>query len=363
MSDLVIEQAVLHRTGSASRLVARSPGFGDDWQVEAERLASAFGEPPEGMACPAAVFAQPLGKQHVAIVQVADLGAEAAARPAALGFHFLIVPRDAYNRLWGDPFLLADRVPPSWQARGSVPTLTWPADPLPRRMVQEVQTVLQRTKTAALPEDVEVPTDGEAGDEPPAEEGLSPALLGGTQVLVDGGKVVFERPGPDPELIRGLWTLLPASTRCQLWPATFAFANTLQFDALVVPPGTLTPQAYPGYTNEDQACEYPQGYYELNLQIAAEAGNQAELDALFARRSWAEMWRLGLTLLVVFTILAVALNLLQSPPAPTPDPEAKRRRQAAAVAGLVGAGTNPWTAVGLLRADKRLPKKPIKELP
>ena len=57
-----------------------------------------------------------------------------------------------------------------------------------------------------------------------------PALLGGVQILVDGGKLVFLRPAPDPGLIRGLWTLLPGPMRTALWPATFAFGNALGFD-------------------------------------------------------------------------------------------------------------------------------------
>jgi hypothetical protein len=363
MPDIVIEQAILLRASGGGRLVARSPGFLDDWQAEAGRLAAGLGDRPGGVACPAAVFAQPLGKEHVAVVQVADQGSDEAGRPAALGFHFLAVPRQAYERLWGDPFALADRVKPAWQARGSLPALSWPAEPLPPRTVHEVQRVLQRTKGAALPEDEEIPADWDRANVITPENSESPALLGGTQVLVDGGRLVFERPGPDPGLVRGLWTLLPASTRCRLWPASFAFGNALAFDALVVPTGTRLDEGYGGYTNEDQACEYPQGYYELNLQIAAETGNQADLNALFGRRSSAETWRLGLVLLVVFTVLAVAVRLIQSP-GPGPDKkETPGRPRAATAAGVVGVGTNPWTALALLKGDEHLLKQARKEAP
>src|SRR5207237_215461 len=112
--------------------------------------------------------------------------------------------------------------------------------------------------------------------------GDSVTLLGAAQALVDGGPVVFERPAPDPDLVRRLWLLLPASTRAELWPAEFAPANALGFDLLVTPKAG---DDCAGYLSEQQAGDYPEGRYELNLQIAAEAGDQAALDALFARRS------------------------------------------------------------------------------
>jgi hypothetical protein len=164
---------------------------------------------------------------------------------------------------------------------------------LPVRTVEHVQQVLKR-------------------------DGDSPTLLGGAQVLVDGGRVVFERPGPAPDLIRGLWTLLPTQTRGQLWPATFAFSNRLGFHALVVPKARGV--EYSGYVNEEQAGSYPEGRYELNLQIAAEAGDQKELDILFARRGRAETWRFALFLLFFIAVLLFVLNLVSpTPPAAAPD--------------------------------------------
>jgi hypothetical protein len=365
MADVVVEQAIWTRSGGHGRLLARSAGFRDEWLEKAERMAASFGERPPGLACPAAVFARPLGKNHVAIVQVADGPGEEEAPDRPLLFHFLVVPRPAYQNLWGDPFALADRAVPPWEARGQLPSPSWPFEPLPPRTVREVQRVLQRTKAGALVEDQDLPADWNPEDVAgPPEHSLGPALLGGTQVLVDGGRLVFERPGPDPELVRGLWTLLPASTRCHLWPASFAFGNALGFDAVVVPPGAGRGEAFAGYTDEDQACEYPQGRYELNLQIAAEAGNQAELDALFGRRSWAETWRLGLTLLVVVGLLALAMNWLQRPdkPRPTNPPAAIKYGKVTAAAGMISAA-NPWTAVGILHADRHLRNQSRREAP
>src|SRR5439155_20318063 len=188
-------------------------------------------------------------------------------------------------------------------------------------------------KPGALAEDQE--PAGKASVRSP-ENSESPALLGGVQVLVDGGRVVFERDQADTGLIPALWTLLPTRSRCQLWPASFAFGNALGFDALIV--ARAVGEAFAGYTDEDQAAEYPQGNYELRLQVAAEAGDQPELDALFARRSWAETWRLGLTLLGVLAVLVVLLRLFEpgaarrQPPALSPAEPAER----AALAGGVG---------------------------
>jgi len=71
-------------------------------------------------------------------------------------------------------------------------------------------------------------------------------------------------------------------------------------------------EAYDGYLTEEQAADYPQGRYELSLQTAAEAGDQGELDALFARRSRAQTWRLGWLLLAVMVVLLVVMSLVNS---------------------------------------------------
>src|SRR5262249_15858286 len=155
----------------------------------------------------------------------------------------------------------------------------------------------------------------------------SPALLGGVQVLVDGGRVVFERPAPDTGLLKGLWTLLPNSTRNTLWPASFAFSNALRFDALVTPP--VPAPAFEGYSNEDQEAEYPAGRYELSLQTAAEAGDQGAIDSLLNRRSSAETFRMALALLVIMSAMMILMGPL-GPKPPTTE-ELERGRQASVV--------------------------------
>jgi hypothetical protein len=292
MAPISLEQALYGSQDTGGyRFLARSPGFVDEWLPEAQRICTAFGERPVGVACPACVFAQPLDRRHVAVVQVADQGHDDAGRPGALGFHLVVLSRRDYADLGGDPFLLAERFPPNWSARGELPSLEWQEGPPTPRTVAQVQDVLKR-----------VP-DG-------------PSLLGGSQALVDGGRLVFQRPAPDTELLRSLWTLLPTSTRSLLWPASFAFSNTLSFDA-VVAPHARSPE-YAGYLTEDQAAEYPEGRYEYSLQVAAEAGDQHELDILFARRSRAETWRLGLILLGLLIILVPVSNWLLPRPEPAP---------------------------------------------
>src|SRR5438552_14991291 len=189
--EIIIEQ-VLYRSVKPGehQLLARSAGFRDEWLPEAQRLCAGFGQRPAGAACPSSVFARPLGKSSVAVVQVADLERD-SGYAYSLGFRLLIVGKNDYQALGGDPFLIAEQFPPPWMARGTVPTLTWPGTGPPRRTVEEVQRLLQ------LP-------------------GASATLLGGCQALLDGCRLVFERSEPDPELLRGLWTLLPTSSRSNL---------------------------------------------------------------------------------------------------------------------------------------------------
>jgi hypothetical protein len=286
---IVIEQAIVGaRNDRAHGVLAHSPDFANDWHSEAERICEAFGARAEGAACPNAIFVQPFGKERVAVVQVADQGVDAVGRPASLAFRFLVLTRSAYCELSGDPFLIADSFPPYWDVRAQLPTLYLSQDAIRPRTVEQVVQVLKR--------------------------GDGPILLGSCQALVDGGRLVFERSAPDGELLRSLWTLLPTSTRCGLWPATFVFANRLQLSAVVAPSAAV--QEFRDFVTEEQAGNYPEGHYELQVQVAAEAGDQRGLDALFARRSRTETWRLGLILLVALVVLVPFMSWLNSGPAP-----------------------------------------------
>jgi hypothetical protein len=273
-TDLAIAQAVLVADAAGPRVVARSDDFPAAWEDAAATAAVRFGRRPPGVGCPAAVFAVPVGRTHVAVVQVADL---APTPDPPLGFRFLILARKLYEAL-GDPFAIADRHPPDWSAKGTLPSLEWPPEPLPPRTVASVQHVM---KTGDLP-----------------------LLLGATQALIDGSRLLLVADTPRDDFCRGLWHLLPYRTRCELWPASFAFSAELGFHAVALP---AAPDPWPvGYLTDEQARDYPEGRYELALQIAAEAGDQGELTRLFARRSSLDTIRLGLYLLAAAVVLAVA---------------------------------------------------------
>src|SRR5271166_6588053 len=108
MPEILVEQALYLRPAEQlPRLHARSHGFADAWLPEVERLLLGFGDRQTGIPCPAAIFAQPLGMDHVAVVQAADQ--PASEGQPALGFHVLVIQRAAYRQYLGDPFVVADR--------------------------------------------------------------------------------------------------------------------------------------------------------------------------------------------------------------------------------------------------------------
>jgi hypothetical protein len=288
----MIEQAIYGgQDAGGYRFLARSLGFREEWVADAEQLCTGFGERPAGVACTGCVFARPLGRQHVAVVQAADQGQDDAGRPGALAFHLLILPRVQYVELGGDPFFIAEHFPPDWQARGELPSLTWTAGPPPRRDVAMLQ------KTLNVPH--------------------SATLLGGVQILLDGGRLVFERSSPDASILRGLWSLLPTRERSRLWPASFAFRNAHRFDAIVVP--RAHGPEYDDYITEEKAGDYPEGRYESNLQSAIETGDQSEVDALLSQDR-SRTRRLIVFLLLIVVLLSVALSVLM-PATPPPRPK------------------------------------------
>ena len=296
-----LEHALYGSQGAGGyRFLASSAGFSEAWQAEAERLCTGFGERPAGVSCPRAVFARPFTGNHVAVVQVADQGQDDQGRPGALGFYLVVLPAHLYDYLGGDPFYLADQLPPPWTARGVLSPLSLTAPPPPTRTTADVVELLKQADSATL--------------------------FGGAQALLDGGQLAFERPAPDEALVRGLWALLPYSSRQELWPTTFAFANALEFDIVVVP--RLDPTQFPNHILEEHAGDYPEGQYELALQKAAEAGNQEELDALFTRRSYRQTRRLALILLAVVFFLPLVAALLKNPARPKKEkPEPPRQQQ------------------------------------
>lgn len=350
MPPIPLEQALFHRPDrEAPDLVARSPGFDAAWIAEAQHLIEGFGERRGAMHCPLTVFARPIGKKHVAIARVSD-----DENHAGMRFHFLVVTRKSYEEWIRDPFILAEKLAPTWDAQATLPALTIPEESFKPRTIEQVQGVLRRIKAAALREG----EDPEAPDfERTMDNSESPALLGGAQILVDGGRLVFERPDGDLRMVSGLWLLLPEMTRCRLWPTSFAFSQDLDFDVLVVPRADAV--ALESYTTEEQAASYPDGTYEFALQHAAESGTQKDLDAVFSRRDSHHTIRLALLILILVSAIVLASQWLDFRPAPN-ELTAEQRHKVAAAAGVAAVG-DPWLALGMIGQGNSLWKQETKK--
>lgn len=272
--DFTIQQVTVVRTQASPKVVAQSTTVDfvlEEWLL---RTAVKFGPRPANVACPAAVFAHEIDRTRIAVVQVADR-ADGSADPP-LAFRFLIFTRELYSHL-GDPFAIADRYPPNFDARGSLPELAWPEEPLPPRKVNDLREILK------------------TGD--------SQFLLGATQALLDGAHVAVVRPAADGT-IRNLWQLLPDRIRCDLWPASFAFTGDMNFHASAVP------APVPGFLTEEQTKDYPEGRYEAAVQLAIESSDQRELDRLLARKPSIEVLRMAIGMVVFSILVAVILKFV-----------------------------------------------------
>ena len=344
MTEIPLEQILFRRDqGEPPRLLARSPGFADDLIAPLSDILTAFGDRPPGIACPGAIFAQPLGAKHVAVVHVRDTSTGPNGW-AGLRFHVLALERNHYEGFGGDPFAVARAVSGFWPALDAplvddaplLDTVRLPAKSLAVRDLAHVQAVLKRIKAHALPD------NANPAEPPPltVDNAESPMLLGGAQVLVDGGRLAFERAKPDASVIEALWTLLPHSLRPRIWPASFAFADELKFDVIVVP--RLTNLSLEGYTTEEQAGDYPQGSYELAVQTAAESGSARDLEIAFQRRTSNDTLRLGFKLLVGLSLLVLAFRFWT--PEPKPETKIDVVPRAATAASIVGAH-DPWMAL------------------
>ncbi|HMP58821.1 MAG TPA: hypothetical protein PKD86_05665 [Gemmatales bacterium] len=278
---LVPQALLLLESNGSARWLAWSAEFDEAWRPALEDLVRAFGERPAGVTCPEAIFAQPFGDDRVIVCRVCD-------QANGLGFHTLALTTADYAAAGAHPFAIAAAVPALWEARGS----SLPA--------------------ASLPPLERLPTTSEIGDILRRPE--SPLLLGTVQALVDGNRGAWVRPEPAGELLAGLWHLLPLRCRQELWPASFAFSNKLQFHAVVVPQVRAEEFDF-RYLSEAQLENYPEGAYEARLQSAAEHGDEGLLAKLLLRRSHSDTLRLGFWLLagmLALSILAGAIKVLQN---------------------------------------------------
>lgn len=267
--DLTISQALLLSDSSGVRVVAKSDDFPFAWEEEAVRLVEAFGPRPDGVAVPAALAFLSFGKKHTTVVQYAD-------QPGGFGFRLMVLNRKLSDAI-ADPFAVADRFPPDWSARGSLPPLSWPPDSMPERAVEEIAALM-------------------APDQP--------FYLGAIQSLLDGVRIAVPRPAPDDTVPRALWQLLPYRERSHLAFATFAFRPDERLNLAVLP--TLPDPLPFGWVSEAKCGDHPPGVYEVALQLATEGRNQRQMDRLLHRRSSKDTLRLALILIGV-AVLTVAL--------------------------------------------------------
>lgn len=267
----MISRAIAQVLVGDGRVLAQSDDFLPEWQPDVEHIIEAF-ELPAGVSSPDSLFAIPFARRHVAVVSV--LGRR---------FRFLILSRRLYNVI-PDPFAIAERFPPNWDASGTLPTIEWPEEPLPRRTVAQLDDVFKH--------------------------GDGPFLLGACQTLVDSGRIALQREQPETKLFRDLWALLPDSTRRQTWPATFAYSTRLGFSLVALP--AMPAGGLPGYLTDEQTRDYPESRYERELQVAVEHNDQRTIDRLMARRSSAETLRLAFFIVLGAVVLSLATRILMA---------------------------------------------------
>ncbi len=253
------------------RIYAQSDNFDSGWQPEVERIIEGFGL-PTGVLAPDSLFAVPFSRRQVAIVSV-----------SGRRFRFLILSRPLYDVI-PDPFAIAERYPPRWEAAGTLAAIEWPEEPLPRRTVARLDAIFKH--------------------------GDGPFLLGACQTLVDSGRIAIRRDQPDANLFRDVWTLLPDSTQRQTWPATWAYSNQLGFGLVALP--NIPAGGMPGYLSDEQVRDYPESRYERELQVAVEHNDQRTIDRLMARRTSAETLRLAMWIVIGAAALSVLARILMA---------------------------------------------------
>jgi hypothetical protein len=282
MDSIFVHQALLAVSSSGDpRWLGQSAELPEKLRAFIEQICRSFGGRPAEL-LEEALFAQPLDREWIVVGRVRGLGGDEQHPPEIAGFHLLILHADQYWATTGDPFAVA-ATPVNWEQRGTLPMVTVPVPPA-LRTTEQVRSVIR------------------------GPDGLM--LLGAAQALVDGGRVAFVRPRPDPQLLQHLWMLLPIRARCQLWPATYVYHASGTFHVLAAP-ADVARALPPSYLSEEQAANYPEGRYELAVHGAAETGDQVGLNALFARRSAAEVWRLGLWVAGGLIVLTLAMNLVK----------------------------------------------------
>ncbi|QVL34669.1 hypothetical protein KIH39_12400 [Telmatocola sphagniphila] len=140
------------------------------------------------------------------------------------------------------------------------------------------------------------------------KNGDGPFLLGASQALVDGSRIVIPREKPDREILENLWSFLPYSAR-SLSYVSFSKSETNHSVHVRVLPLTEAANS-PGFLTEDQCRDYPPSQFEQQLQYALDYSDQKLFDRLMCRRSSRETLKMAWLMLIVALVVMVASRIL-----------------------------------------------------
>jgi CheY-like chemotaxis protein len=270
LMPVTLPQLTVIADAAGPRVVGRSAGVTFDTEEAVLKTISRFGrlraeDPPAG------VFVTLAGDGNTKILTSFRRGDADVFRVVLADKRMPdLDPFEVTSRLAGDP------------PRGELPPLECDGLMAPSRPVDRVRHLLQ------------------SGD--------APLLLGSAQALLDGCKLAPAAPDVGPEFVTQVFELLPFATRVELTFATFAPSAEMNFDVAVV--RDVPPGGGKGFLTAEQARDYPEGRYELALQRAAENGNQAELDRLFARRTSSQVLRMVTGMIVFAFVVVLVLKFL-----------------------------------------------------
>lgn len=267
-------QLTIHRDTAGPRVVGRSPNISFEWEEEALKFVVRYGQRTEQGESLIGVFASPKLPNGVSFIGTYLFRNDGSPEV------FRIVIVNHRERIEIDPWLLAKQFEQS-NEKGDLETISidqlWPAN----RTADEIQTILK------------------SGD--------SPLLLGSAQALLDGCKIIVSHSEANHDFIRDLWNLLPNQSRKELSFSTIVFSAENRFDLSVMPEGSRPLQ---GFLTAEQVRDYPEGRYELALQLAAESRDQRELDRLFARKTSSQMLKLVISMIAFAFIVIIVMKLI-----------------------------------------------------
>jgi hypothetical protein len=252
------------------RVVGRSAGVSFETEEAVLKVISRYGRPAAGFTNDS-VFVLLLGNGDTRLI--------ASVRPGdPCVFQIVLADKGILDL---DSFAVAATLPIS-ATRGELPPLVFDIPRGRERPVAAVRDILQK--------------------------GDAPLLLGAAQALLDGCKIAVSSADVPATFVRDLWQLLPDLSRAELSFATFSPSADLNFDVAVLP--AVPAKGIKGFLSADQVRDYPEGRYELALQRAAENGDQAALNRLFARRTSSQVLRMVIGMILFAFIVVILLKFI-----------------------------------------------------